>query len=499
MVMKQPNPAFPDLRRQARYLAGRLLLGAASRVPRRAGLPLGALLGRVGYAVVARDRRIAEANLRAAFPDWSAAETRRAARKVFEELGRNIYDVAACAHWSPAARRRNLDVAGIENLEQALAAGRGAILFGAHQGAWELVAVALADQGIDVTGVARPVREARLETWLAAHRRRLGIRTIPAGGLESARAMLRALGGGGILGVLLDHRVRKGGVVADFFGRPARFAAGPVRLALRTGARLVPARIARRADGGHRVLIEPALPALPAGLPPRDAAERTLRAAVAALETMIRRDPAAWAWIHPRWGRPAADDGAAREWSARTSGALPALGFALAALLAAAGCGDGSGGSSSGVGSGTASSTLTGITLRETVEGRLRWILRADSSETDERQSQTLIRGLHVDFYDPAGAVSSVLTSDEGVVQRSTNDMTARGNVLLISARGETLATETLDWNNTIGRIRTADPFRLARPDGWLTGVGFESDPDLKSYTTKDVRIDSRNDAGDRR
>ncbi|TPW01992.1 MAG: hypothetical protein FD129_3268, partial [bacterium] len=50
-----------------------------------------------------------------------------------------------------------------------------------------------------------------------------------------------------------------------------------------------------------------------------------------------------------------------------------------------------------------------------------------------------------------------------------------------------------LDWSSVQNRVKTDLPFRLGRPDGVMTGVGFESNPDLTGYTTQQVRIDGRN------
>jgi KDO2-lipid IV(A) lauroyltransferase len=484
--------SWTRLRRGARYHAGRVLLGAASRLPAPVGRTFGAFLGVAAWGVIARDRRIAEANLAAAHPDWSAGDVRRAARAAFAELGRNVFDVAAAPRWSPAVRQRRITVEGAEHLEAASAGGRGVLLFGGHQGAWELVAVALGDRGFRVTGLARPIREARLDRALDAHRAALGITTLKVGTLGAARAAHRALAGGGLLACLIDHRIRAGGRVVSFFGRPARFATGPFRLAAATDARLVPVQIRRGNDGGHVVVVHPPLPEPPRDRSPALRVAELVDAGVAALERMIAADPGGWAWMHPRWGRP--------ERAAAVAGRLQTAGFLAAALCAAAlavaggaaGCGESRTPTGEPPTTEGPSSVLAGLTLRETEDGRLRWILTADSSETWEQPNQTLVKRLHIDFYDPTGAVSSVLTSNEGLVLRSTNDLTARGNVRLVSKEGDTLTTERLDWNNLAGRLSTDLPFRLAGPDGALTGIGFETDPGLRNYTTKEVRIDGR-------
>ena len=96
------------------------------------------------------------------------------------------------------------------------------------------------------------------------------------------------------MGALMDQNTRVSNRPVPFFGRPAPTPTGPVRLARRYGIPLLPVAIGRHGDG-HRVIH---LPPLEPGV----GDENTLLAAAnAALEEMIRRNPAEWVWFHRRW------------------------------------------------------------------------------------------------------------------------------------------------------------------------------------------------------
>lgn len=493
-----------DLRRACRYVAGRAFIEATARLPVGAGRVFYRGLGRLAWHVVRRDRRIARGNLAMAFPEMSPHEVDRAGREVFQSLTTNIFDVAAYPRWGEARRARELRVEGIPILREALAAGRGALLFGGHQGAWELIAAALVREGIRTESLARRISEPRLDRWLREHRAALGVVTLPRDGLSAALAARRALRRGHVVGVLLDHKVRRGGVLAPFFGRPTRFAGGPIRLALRAGAPVLPVQIGRASGGGHLVRIGRPVPRPDPSLPAREAGEAAVRTCVAELEAMIRRSPAEWAWIHPRWRRgddletgtgagkrPAtAECPVAASRAGSVARGLAAL-FAVAAVALSA-CGRSGPQQAGRKDESDLASVTRSFQLRETLNGRLRWVLKADSAETFEKTDQTQVFHLQVDFIDEDADVYSVLTADRGVVQRGNNDMSARGNVRLVTRAGDTLTTEALDWNNARSRVRTTEPFRLGRPGGVLRGVGFESDPGLKNYTTEEVRIDAR-------
>jgi len=487
---------FKDLRRAFRYRAGRTFVEATTRLPVPLGRALYGFFGTLAWALVSRDRRIASRNLAAAFPEWDSSRVRRMTLRVFRELLRNIYDVAAFPRWPAGRQFETVRVRGTEHLERARANGSGALLMGGHQGAWELIAVGLGRAGFPVRSFSRPISEPRLERWLSEHRAALGISTLPRHGISAALEARRVLKRGGLVGVLLDHRIRKGGLILPFFGRPARFAAGPARLALRAGVPILPVRIHREEDGGHLIEIGAAIPVPDATIPRARRWRLLLGSCVSELEAMIRRTPEEWAWMHPRWDAGALTQARTRPLVAGASHL--ALTLVCLAVFSAAGCGAKKG---PDAGPGTEytgpSSALGGFRLTETDSGRLKWILKADSADTfDDNLQQTLVANPHVDFYNSEREIYSVLTAEKGVVQGSTRDMTAQGRVRIVTTAGDTLTTETLEWHNVQARVRTADTFRLARPDVVLTGRGFESDQDLKNYKTEDVRIDARGSAG---
>lgn len=280
----------------------RLRLGATSALPRLFRVlpePLGrgfsVWIGRAGHALVARDRRLARANLARVYPEWGEDRVRREARRVFEEIGRNAYDFLRYPALGRTARDRLVCLEGREHLEAARDAGRGAILVTAHLGCWEVLAAELARRGYPLKALARPLRERRLDEALVGHRKRMGVETISSEGLPIAA--LRHLRRGGFLGVLVDQRTKRGGVTVEFLGQRTRMTDGPARLALASGAPLIPLGIRRLSDHTHRITVSPALDD---GLRSRDA-EGVTQDIAHALEGHIRGAPEQWMWIHPRW------------------------------------------------------------------------------------------------------------------------------------------------------------------------------------------------------
>lgn len=120
--------------------------------------------------------------------------------------------------------------------------------------------------------------------------------------------------------------------------------------------------------------------------------------------------------------------------------------------------------------------------LTETREGRLDWRLTADEARYFKEEGQTRLAGVRVEFFAPDGSLDSRLTAYRGLVTEGTGDMLAEGNVVLVSADGDTLLTEELRYLKAQDLITGDKPVRVAEEDRVLKGVGFKAKPDLSDY-----------------
>lgn len=105
------------------------------------------------------------------------------------------------------------------------------------------------------------------------------------------------------------------------------------------------------------------------------------------------------------------------------------------------------------------------------------------------KKNETVLKdSIHVDFYNQEGNHNSVLTADEGVVYDQTNNMVARGNVVVVSDSGIVLETKELKWDNQRQKIISDVPVIFTSEKEKLQGDSFISDPDLKNYEIKNAR-----------
>ena len=280
--------------RTAVKLVPRLSFRGASRVGRG--------LGTFAWAADSRHRRVADANLRLAFPEMPSADRRRLVRRAFQQAGRTTIEML----WTPALDNVALDTiasfSGKEHLDAALAAGRGALITTAHFGNWELMGVALARVGAPMNVITRKIDDLEVEHILQGLRTRTGAHVVHKE--DAVRASLKILRAGDVVGVLIDQNtLASQATFVPFFGRPAATTKLAAQLHLRTGAPILMTFCIPRGDG-YEFVIEPPLEAELEGLSSEHKTEVLTAAATARIESHIREHPEAWLWVHDRWRTP---------------------------------------------------------------------------------------------------------------------------------------------------------------------------------------------------
>ncbi len=129
---------------------------------------------------------------------------------------------------------------------------------------------------------------------------------------------------------------------------------------------------------------------------------------------------------------------------------------------------------------------IRGFSLSETQEGVLVWVLNARVAYRVPGQPEIHLDEPRLTFYDESGEEASWLTSRSGVANEINEDFTAKEQVLVTTAEGDTLRTEELSYHRELDLISGPGWVQINKPDRILTGVGFESKPDLSDYTLKE-------------
>lgn len=232
-----------------------------------------------GYAAAWRlVRTLPEPVSRFAFDKAADLSVRRGGRSV-SQLRRNLARVAGpdrsateidalvrdgmrsyARYWLETFRLPSMDVdevlaevhsEGVENLDAAVARGRGVVVALPHSGNWDIAGLWLVRHGHRFTTVAERLKPETLFDQFLAYRQSLGMEVLAlTGGPQPPLELLKKrLADGGVVCLVADRDLSRNGIEVDFFGERARMPAGPSLLAATTGAALLSAHLYFRGAG----------------------------------------------------------------------------------------------------------------------------------------------------------------------------------------------------------------------------------------------------------
>lgn len=269
-------------------------------VPRQVAGMIGASVALAAWKILPRERHRISRHLTLVYGDrLTAAQKHNIGRDWFIKTGMNIADALRFQKHFSSEIKLLVDVEGWEHFENVYRRGKGLIGVTGHIGNFELIAAFVASEGYDVAVIARELYDSRLDQLLVENRRALGMANMST--TDSPKVPVQWLSQGKVLGVLIDtDSTRVGSIHIPAFGRLSNTPVGQSRMALMTGAGLVPMACLRGDNNRYRLVIKPEVTADP-GLSKKEAAADLTLKCTKALEEIIRQDPRQWIWLHNRW------------------------------------------------------------------------------------------------------------------------------------------------------------------------------------------------------
>jgi len=203
-----------------------------------------------------RGRESVKANLRRVLPDASEERIAYEARWVFRNFGKYLTEFFRFRSFDRRFFLKHVAICGREHIDAALAQGRGALIVSAHLSNWELGAAGLkVISGYPVNVVVMMHRYGKVNNLFVRERESVGVRMIDT--LVASRPVYRALERNEIVCMLGDRDPTEQGIWIKFFGQPCRFAQGPARFAIRSGAPIIPAYALRRTNDSFTLYFLP--------------------------------------------------------------------------------------------------------------------------------------------------------------------------------------------------------------------------------------------------
>lgn len=261
---------------------------------------LGRVLGLVMWAALPGRRRETARCIQERL-EVDGNEALRLARDSFRHSACSFLEIFHSRGVDPRFLRERVEFENPELFARLAASTRPIVGVTGHLGAWELlvglIGVMDKDEG---QVVVRLPRDEALGRLILHMRSQSHVRVLPH--RDAARETLGQLRRGGICAFLVDHNCRRAEAqFLPFLGQVAAVNKGPAILALRAKAEVWPFFLIRLPAGRFRAVTLPCLDTATLTGSRAERVEEICRFYTEAVESMVRRYPEQWMWMHRRW------------------------------------------------------------------------------------------------------------------------------------------------------------------------------------------------------
>ena len=277
-----------------------ILVRGLGTLPRPGARTIGSLIGSLAFRVFARLRSVGAANLKLAFPEATKRGRAKVLHSAFRHLGRHLAEFCLMRGYSRSDLIGVVEYEGIEHYLSARDAGKGVMVLTGHLGAWELSSFFHSLMGYPMGLVIRRLDNPLVDTLVNEIRCLHGNKVLPKD--DFARGLISAMRSGETVGILMDTNMTPPqGVFVPFFGVEACTASGMARIAIKTGAAVLPGFLVWDAARAKYLLqFGERIPLVKTGDHAQDVVANTALF-TKAIEAAIVRHPDQWLWMHRRW------------------------------------------------------------------------------------------------------------------------------------------------------------------------------------------------------
>jgi KDO2-lipid IV(A) lauroyltransferase len=259
---------------------------------------LAGILGTITFIIKPELRYIVSSNISRVLGQKAANnKLNKTVRGVLGSTFKNYLDLVRLRRISREEIVRAVTVTGRHHLDKALERGKGVILFTAHLGSFDTALQIFCTYPTQVTVVVEPINPPALLNYVTARREILGVNILPAK-TGALKQMIKILRKGEILLFALDRDTTSAGVKSRFFSKDTSMPAEAIKIAMRTGAAIVPIFNNRCSNDSYNVYIEPEVDVIRTI---DGALEQNVASISRVMEKFIGRFPDQWVVLEPIW------------------------------------------------------------------------------------------------------------------------------------------------------------------------------------------------------
>ncbi|NLE01656.1 MAG: lysophospholipid acyltransferase family protein [Fibrobacter sp.] len=226
---------------------------------------------------------------------WEKREMDKIIFNLYLNIGRYAVDFLRSPAHIPPYTIHNYEI-----VDPLFAQNRGIIVLLAHFGNWELLAEIFGKTIPNLSVVAKPMRNSKVDNWLAEKRKKTAVTTIYVD--QALRKMLESIKRNGMVAILIDQDPGKHGTMVKFLGKDANTVRTVAGIVHKTGCAVLPTYAILRKDNSYDVIIEKADPVSHEGKTDEEIIAAYQLQHNEIISEWIQKNPEHWfGWFHKRF------------------------------------------------------------------------------------------------------------------------------------------------------------------------------------------------------
>ena len=242
-----------------------------------------------------RSKKIIVSNIQRAIPGANLQKINDIKKNMWNNYGRTLSEYMFLKNFRNNNLKPNINIEGIEFLEQIKLEKNPVIFVSGHFSNFELMAMQIEKSGINLAAIYRPLNNIFLNVLMERIRKKYICKKQIKKGTSGVRELLKLYKKGYSIALMLDQRVSEG-IKSKFFNQDAFTTTIPAQFVKKFNCKIVPIYIERHNDINFNIKIEK-----PIEFSKSSSTEKITRDLNIWLEKMILKDPGKWIWSHNRW------------------------------------------------------------------------------------------------------------------------------------------------------------------------------------------------------
>ena len=242
-----------------------------------------------------RSKKIIEDNIKLFKPSINDNELNEIIKKMWGNYGKILAEYT----YIPSFRKRKLEnflkIEGLENLEKLKKIGKPVVFISGHFNNFELMAMIIEREGIDLCAIYRPLNNKFLNIVMEYLRKKYICKYQIKKGLKGIKEALANFKKGKSLAIMIDQRVTEG-IDIKLFGKNAFTTTVPAQFVRKFGSVIQPVYIERVNNYHFKICFDEQLNFIK-----KESSEMITEKLNKWLEGKIIKNPDQWIWTHNRW------------------------------------------------------------------------------------------------------------------------------------------------------------------------------------------------------